>query len=515
MEARGWVHICDSSPAEVEAAVATCPHLTIGNEEKIFIRESLLGTQIDGLGAALLSLDAFESPAAPPDPLDGGADGAEAAHTDVDSLFQTAMGHAAQRRGDLDEAQRTAFARALALEKKRPWRRLRAPGGQTPSGERLWCLGNVLRMGPPRSGGVIIGDSGVGKARVVLSLPGPTLVACARKADCERWRAEAEGLLGDAAKGARFVTFAKLCSEYRREQHTDFPWTQPCFAREWARTVIPNCTVGARAKIVEAVKNLRTRAVWCVGQDIRKDTARNLIYAGARQIERYTIRIRSSSLAPLMVRSHVVFVDGLTRATRDALTVTAGRAQAARFMEGHRIQGPPLPPPIGGDEEVGGDCAVCYETADDPVRLTGCTHGPKVCRRCMATWMHQGGRSCPLCRATGAIVGAEGLVAVSHIGRSKAGIIDNLVAEAQEGGTVRIFSSDPDIEETTRDCGIDRELLVAEPQRGGVMHLVMWEESREGQRALGRMRRAVGRDGVITLHGFRHFPLPTSLGALA
>ena len=143
-----------------------------------------------------------------------------------------------------------------------------------------------------------------------------------------------------------------------------------------------------------------------MGQEVRRDTARALVFTSEWSLTSRTVQIAPVALSAVTPFAHAIFVG--PESTSAARAIRDQRASvASRFNEGHYV-GDSLEMPAERHEAGGndGDCAICYEAAVEPVCLTRLRPRPIGVQDLHGGVARARGLHVPGVRARGAVVGA-------------------------------------------------------------------------------------------------------------
>jgi len=393
----------------------------------------------------------------------------------------------------LNVDQQRARARMVELEEPKRWRQLT----HAPS---LWLADNFLKKSPsqPPAGGILTGDSYSGKSRIIITMPGTTLILCRLRQRFDEWKNDITELRGQHDESCTVMTYAAAAAMHRRHKATEYigrvgSVNNNIFTKRFDRVIIDDCVLKQTAKLLDVVEALNTGARWCVGCEIWMATAKRLLpMTGLTPIE-HTVAVQSSSMSHVRyLWHHVALSQSCIRNIRTSL----GAQEAARYMAGHT---PLEQSSIEGVNISGGDtCAVCMESCC-LAKLTGCDHRPQVCMPCLRQWaLENHPVTCPLCRAKGDAVTAAGIENITVAGR-KATIVRRLI---QGDVSFSIWGTPRYTTATLEKWGLPRMAGMTSnmPQH----HVVVWDwEESLARREIGRLRRQFGTDWTVFVHTWR------------
>ena len=350
-------------------------------------------------------------------------------------------------------------------QRHKHWR-LVGPMGYCVSSDTIQHVDNL------KMGGILRGDARVGKSRVVVALPGHTLVVAATRESVGQWEREAEVLGASSNRRITVVTRAKL--------RADVGGRRGVFLQCFDRMVMDDASL-AVGKTVYAAKEIFCAARWCVGSEIDTNTAACLTPFG--KVTDVTVTLPADMLAPVYFRYHPIHVppEASKPRERDGHPVQQQQEQQAQQSQ----------PEQQSEEE----CCICMGAMGTPARMGGCAHAPSTCLTCMRKWTLTA-RTCPVCRSGGPLCYGGGREFV-QIRRQKLAIVAMTTY-----GRVFIWSRQADFADSMEAWGMRR--TEAGPE--GVRQLVVWDHMaphKDVMRVVGDLRRSIGPTRSLCVHMFR------------
>ena len=405
----------------------------------------------------------------------------------------------------LDGAQTEARNAMLILENNiGEWHRLVNPVflDDTVGYTNLYVSRDVMRWGTPAGGGILTGDAGVGKSRIILTLAmdraNDTLIVAKNQDRVKEWYDHAR----DLGVEITCITSKKLCAAHRKSTEANDAITK----KLWSRVVLDDCTYLPTAKVVSYFMKLITCNRWVVGQDSNFSiaTADKIVYfAGPNRTERY-LQVSARYLAGCQIQ-HVPCWNHTQRSRAVALA-GLNPGERRRFEGGHPVTTSAIIPVP--EEEGCEQCIICYDSPATTL-INECDHRPNMCEECAMNWARQvaarGARNvtCPMCRKGGFFVHHHSRAVENvTVGARKAEAISTLLTIYPESN-VYVYSDQPDFAETAKRWNIPAGCLTRPEQPSGTSQaqfIVVLYDSLTGtghgcttaHQEIGRIRRTLG-----------------------